>query len=133
MEVLFLPITWCMEYPMLALLPSVAFGLGYLILRQKSGRDVVHPSAREVRSFHLILRQKDVRRLLLIIAILWLLYALYETRMSLWSKTVKVPIRVDLLLIAPVLYLATVFGLIAFVLGFRRAQPSSSPPTTPDA
>ena len=60
------------------------------------------------------------RRIALTAAILWLLYAIYEWRMFLWSQTVSAPIRVDLLLIAPMLYLTTVAGLVASIVGFLR-------------
>lgn len=37
-------------------------------------------------------------------AVFWLAYAVYETVMYFWMQTVIAPIRVDLLLIVPVLY-----------------------------
>ena len=35
---------------------------------------------------------------------MWVCYGLYEHQMSLWARTVVAPIRVDLELIAPLLY-----------------------------
>ncbi len=43
----------------------------------------------------------------------WTVYGIYETRMYFWMKTVIAPIRVDLLLIVPVLYLLTIIATIA--------------------
>jgi len=45
---------------------------------------------------------------------LWVLYALYEGYMYFWSKTVIVPIRVDLLLLTPVLYLVSLAGILGW-------------------
>ena len=43
----------------------------------------------------------------------WLTYALYETWMYFWMQSVIAPIRVDLLLIAPLLLLATLATIAA--------------------
>lgn len=45
---------------------------------------------------------------------LWMMYGLYETRMKEWEKTVRNPIRVDLLLILPALDKATKLGYLAW-------------------
>jgi len=58
----------------------------------------------------------------LIAGIAWLIYAIYETRMYFWAKTVHAPIRVDLLIIAPVLYLLSIVGVVSWVIGERRAR-----------
>jgi len=50
-----------------------------------------------------------------------MLYWLYESRMYEWSKTVVAPIRVDLLLIGPFLYLVTLLGIAAGVLIILRS------------
>jgi hypothetical protein len=100
MKMVYFPINWFIERPYLAILPVLIFGFCYLSLRSGSA--------------------KVARRIALTAAILWLLYAIYEWRMFLWSRTVSAPIRVDLLLIAPVLYLTTVAGLVASIVGFRR-------------
>jgi hypothetical protein len=100
MKTLYYPINWFIERPYLAILPVLIFGFCYFGLRSRSAT--------------------VARRIALTAAILWLLYAIYEWRMFLWSKTVSAPIRIDLLLIAPVLYLTTVAGLVASIVGFRR-------------
>jgi len=58
----------------------------------------------------------------LLAEIAWLMYAIYETRMYFWAKTVHAPIRVDLLIIAPVLYLLSIVGVVSWVIGERRAR-----------
>jgi hypothetical protein len=50
------------------------------------------------------------------------MYLIYETRMYFWAKTVHAPIRVDLLIIAPVLYLLTIVGVVSWIVGWRRAR-----------
>jgi hypothetical protein len=104
MKMVYYPINWFIERPYLAVLPVLIFAFCYLGLRSGSAR--------------------VSRRIALTAAILWLLYAIYEWRMFLWSRTVSAPIRVDLLLIAPMLYLITIAGLVASIVGFRR--PSST-------
>ena len=61
----------------------------------------------------------------LIAGIAWLMYTIYETRMYFWAKTVHAPIRVDLLIIAPVLYLLSVVGVVSWIVGSRRARATS--------
>ena len=102
MKMLYYPINWFIERPYLAILPVLIFGFCYFGLRSKSAT--------------------VARRIALTAAILWLLYAIYEWRMLLWSRTVSAPIRVDLLLIAPVLCLTTVAGLVASIVGFFRTS-----------
>jgi hypothetical protein len=58
----------------------------------------------------------------LIAGIAWLMYAIYETRRYFWAKTVHAPIRVDLLIIVPVLYLLSIVGVVSWVIGERRAR-----------
>jgi hypothetical protein len=102
MKTLYYPINWFIERPYLALLPVLIFAFCYFGPRSSSAT--------------------VARRIALTAAILWLLYAIYEWRMFLWSQTVSAPIRVDLLLIAPMLYLTTVAGLVASIVGFRRTS-----------
>lgn len=45
---------------------------------------------------------------------LWMMYGLYETRLKEWEKTVRNPIRVDLLLILPALDKATKLGYLSW-------------------
>jgi hypothetical protein len=42
----------------------------------------------------------------------WCLFGIYEIYMYYWSRTVIAPIRVDLLLVTPILYAVTIFGLV---------------------
>jgi hypothetical protein len=100
MKSIYYPINWFIERPYLAILPVLIFGFCYLGLRSGSA--------------------KVARRIALTAAIVWLLYAIYEWQMFLWSQTVSAPIRLDLLLIAPMLYLTTLAGLVACFVGFRR-------------
>jgi len=58
----------------------------------------------------------------LIAGIAWLMYTIYETRMYFWAKTVHAPIRVDLLIIVPVLCLLSIVGVVSWVIGERRAR-----------
>ncbi len=68
--------------------------------------------------FFFLYRAKQSKRIL-ITAILWAIYAVYESYMTyVWSRTVVAPIRVDILLIAPVLYAATIIALAKF---FRKS------------
>jgi len=57
---------------------------------------------------------------------MWFLYAPYETYMYFWMRTVVVPIRVDLLLVAPLLYAATL------VLAAACLWPARTPTPQPD-
>ncbi|MFT3883143.1 MAG: hypothetical protein QM703_26265 [Gemmatales bacterium] len=50
----------------------------------------------------------------LVLSSLWLMYALYETEMKAWEKTVRNPIRVDLLMILPALDKATKVGYLSW-------------------
>ena len=100
MEILFYPMNLFIEHPFLAMLPTLVFGAIYAALYRTPGA--------------------GPRRFVLMVAIVWALYTVYEWRMSVWEKTVTAPIRVDLLLIAPALYLVTAIGLMAAVIGFLR-------------
>jgi hypothetical protein len=106
METFFYPTNWFIKWPYLALLPAFLFGFCYFVLRSRSA-----PIG---------------RRIALSAATSWLLYAVYEWRMFLWSKTVSGPIRVDLLLIAPLLYLVTIAGIGATIVGLRRTSATYS-------
>jgi hypothetical protein len=93
------PMRLFLERPYLALVPALAFGAGFRALRGRRGSGWV-----------------------LVAALLWGLYAAYETYMLHWSKTVVAPIRVDLLLLAPILYAVTVAGVAGWVVGARRKR-----------
>lgn len=54
----------------------------------------------------------------------WCLFGVYECYMYYWSRTVIAPIRVDLLLVTPVLYAVTIFGLIQAAMPRRTVNRS---------
>jgi hypothetical protein len=54
----------------------------------------------------------------------WGLFGVYECYMYYWSRTVIAPIRVDLLLLTPILYTVTIFGLVQAFM--RRPSVSRS-------
>lgn len=93
----FAPIALLMERPYLALAPALVCLIVWARYR---------PAPRA--------------RLLLYTAIAWLAYAAYETRMYFWATTVSAPIRVDLLLIGPALYVVTLGALVRW-WNLRRA------------
>jgi len=94
--VFYSPMILLIALPYLALVPALLFGRAY----RASGR----PRAKGA----------------LVAAILWALYGLYEGYMFFWSRTVVAPIRVDLLLLAPVLYLATATGILSWRRSVRQ-------------
>jgi hypothetical protein len=53
-------------------------------------------------------------------AVIWLIYTIYEWFMYEWGKTVIAPIRVDLPLIVPFLYLVSAIGALGFLAARRR-------------
>ena len=93
MEILFLPFQIFILFPPLAFVVAGVFLALFLNARKKL---------------------KSVNFLLLITVIVWFVYGLWELYMHYWSKTVVAPIRVDLLLIAPLLYLISVLGLVSY-------------------
>lgn len=98
-DVLLAPVKLFVERPALAFVPAALFGLLFLT--------------------HLPRRRRGERKwagvLLLLSALFWLGYACWESYMYRWSRTVVAPIRLDLLLFAPALYVATAVGLVAGV------------------
>jgi hypothetical protein len=50
---------------------------------------------------------------------LWGAYGVYELRMQAWERTVTAPIRVDLLLIGPILYAVTIVAAVAVLRWLR--------------
>ncbi|GEM_PF-1474174 len=65
---------------------------------------------------------------LLLLTGVWGGYGVYERAMFAWSQTVIAPIRIDLFLIVPVLYVSTIGGCIAWVTSRRREQAARRPP-----
>jgi hypothetical protein len=85
LEVLAYPFQVILRFPPLALVPAALLFLGFWRVRSKA-----------------VLR----------VALLWALYAIYESYMTwVWSPQVMVPIRIDVLFIGAILYIATGFGI----------------------
>jgi len=95
LEILFFPIVLMASLPGTAMIPAAIF-VG-LYFKKRNGISKVS------------------RILTICVALVWTIYGLYETGMYFWMKTVIAPIRVDLLLIVPILYLVTIVGTIALI------------------
>ena len=96
LNIFFIPIRLCVAIPYLAFLPAFLFGLYAYIDLKRGGSN-------------------KLRWGLLWPSIIWGIYGIYEVGMYFWSKTVDIPIRVDLLLVTPVIYLTTFMGIIALL------------------
>ena len=88
MDILFFPIVVMIFIPGVALIPPAILTLLYLIRRSR------------ISGF--------VRKISVSVIIIWAVYRVYETYMYYWMKTVIAPIRVDLLVITPILYMLTI-------------------------
>jgi hypothetical protein len=93
-ELFLAPFVLFVYRPWLAVLPTAVFAIAGLIPFMARRRE-----------------EYGVAALLLACGGAWAAYALYEWRMSLWSQTVIAPIRIDMFVVAPVLYLVTAVGL----------------------
>lgn len=103
LELLFFPFAVLIALPFLPLAPALVFGAVLAVWRNsKRGRVGT-----------------------LIAAVAWLAYGIYETRMWYWSQTVIAPIRVDLLLIAPLMYGMTALGIWS-AIRMKRSRASST-------
>jgi apolipoprotein N-acyltransferase len=101
MELIFLPFNVFLVFPPLAIIIGLVF---FAIARGQEGKRGSTKAA----------------------ATLWTLYGAYECYMSwIWSPAHIAPIRADLLLFAPVLYLATFFALFS-VLSCQNSGNKSS-------
>jgi hypothetical protein len=76
------------EYPALTLVPVVVFGAAFWQLRGPKRRS----------------------RRLLVVTVIWLVYATYEGAMSVWAQHVIAPIRIDLIVLGPAMYAVTGYG-----------------------
>ena len=95
-DIFFFPIRLCIAFPYLAFLPAFLFGLfAYIDLKRRGSN--------------------KLRWGLLWPSIIWSIYGIYEISMYSWSKTVDIPIRVDLVLVTPVIYLITFMGIRALL------------------
>lgn len=91
----FFPIALGAEFPLLALGPTGGFLAFYFrFCRRAQAPDLKRAAIWTLAS-----------------GLVWLGYALYEFKMRQWSKTVTAPIRVDLLLLTPVLYSFAILGI----------------------
>ena len=98
-ELFFAPMQPVLIFPPLAFIPSLAFFYRY------------RPRL-----------NLPTKLALLAPAALWMLYGVYEIRMYYWSQTVTAPIRIDLLLIVPLLYFLLAIGTIG-CMAACRSQP----------
>ncbi|MCZ6918158.1 MAG: hypothetical protein O7I93_15400 [Gemmatimonadetes bacterium] len=99
-ELIFAPILPVLVFPPLAFIPSVVFLVYFYRYRPRVNRPTMLA--------------------LLLPAVLWMVYGVYEIRMFFWSQTVTAPIRIDLLLIVPVLDLLLAIGIVG-CMAARRA------------
>jgi hypothetical protein len=104
LQILFLPARALHDRPVLALLPAAALAAMAFAARAR------------LRHAPAFLWPAGT-------AVLWLAYGAYELRMRAWERSVTAPIRVDLLVIWPVLAIATVASAIAFARGRVRPRP----------
>ncbi|MCA9408372.1 MAG: hypothetical protein H6755_02590 [Candidatus Omnitrophica bacterium] len=65
-------------------------------------------------TFYVLFKRKK-KGVLLIPALSWLIYGVWECYMWFWMKTVIAPIRIDLLLIIPYLYVISTIGVVVFI------------------
>ena len=91
-------------------------------LLSKMGIFIQYPSLAALIGVFLVgLGRWRGRRTAMVVGVIWLLYAAYETAMRLrWLCSGECNIRVDLLLIYPLLLAATVVGIVS-LLRVRRA------------
>ena len=90
LEFFYLPFMALIAVPPLAIVPSVLFGL---CLRRHRARLTRSGTAWVVTA-----------------VLSWLVYTVYECAVWIWSQSVTAPIRVDLLVIAPMLYVLSFLG-----------------------
>ena len=89
---LYWPTAHWVEHPGLTLVPVVLFGATFWRARRRGLR---------------------ARGLLLTTAV-WLLYSVYEGVMFFWAQRVVAPIRIDLIVLGPLMYLVTALGLVSW-------------------
>ena len=96
LALLFSPVRRLHDAPALAFAPAVIF----LALAVLARREPAHRPARLWST---------------VAAGAWAAYGVYEMRMQAWERSVAGPVRVDLLFIGPMLYLASAAALVAWV------------------
>lgn len=96
MEIILLPITIFATFPILGVLVSVGFVFGTL--------SKIHTPRNKV--------------ILAICALLWFLFSILNFYMLSWrSETGDMAIRVDLVLLGPIIIIATIVGIVTIVMG----------------
>ena len=103
LDILLGPVVAIHGRPVLAFLPAAAFALLAWRMRGRGRFPFAAPAAASA---------------------LWTLFGVYETAMHEWEKTVTAPIRVDLILLAPVLWIVTTVGIAAMVVSISRRAPA---------
>lgn len=103
MEQIFFPLRLFVALPWLAAAPALLFTVCFARHRAS------FPTARSKLS-------------ILGPAFIWLAYAPYEWFMLQWSKGVIAPIRIDLLVLGPVLYAAVFLGVWSCMRASRQAR-----------
>jgi hypothetical protein len=88
-------ITLVVAAPLMGILPAAAFLLVGESMTRRGSDALARPTA----------------LLMLLCGLMWLVYAWYEAQFSAWMKTVRAPIRIDLIIVGPPLYLVTLLGL----------------------
>ena len=95
LELLFFPIVLMASLPGTAIIPAVIFAVLYIKKRNRIS--------------------KLGQIITIAVTLVWTIYGMYEAGMYFWMKKVIAPIRVDLLLISPILYLVTIVGIITLI------------------
>jgi hypothetical protein len=111
-ELLYRPIRALHDEPLLAFVPGVLLGL------------MAHGCRR-------LPRHAAARLWTTVAAGMWGAFGIYELRMQAWERTVTAPIRVDLLLIGPILYAATLVATIAWARRRRGGRDVARAGTEP--
>ena len=112
LSLLLAPISIFVDHPYLGLLPAALFLVYYLVRR---------PAAKSLRVPGLV-------RWSLFSGLCWLAYTIYEFQMQAWSRTVMGAIRVDLVLVAPILLILTVTAIWGCIRFERVARAGVVPP-----
>lgn len=92
-EIFYAPMSLFTKLPYLAFVPTLIFAASWLAAPTK----------------------KRSRHFIAFAAVAWAIYGVYEIYMAEWSKTVSAPIRADLLLIAPLMYVCTSIAAVILI------------------
>ena len=108
------PLGFFVDHPLLALLPAAVFLAYYFVRRLAAGEP----------------EEKRQVRWSLFAGLVWFLYTFYELAMDEWSRGVTAPIRIDLIVVGPFLFLLTAVALwmaALFETGLRGVRPPPVP------